>query len=413
MNMSNRLLIIPLLCLAAWAPGCDQTEHSFQVYEENGIIIAETIGGPKYDGELFTYEKEMVIDTGQSDETLLYTPIQFMADAEGNFYINDLGIGSILVFDSEGQYQRSIGRKGQGPGESNGGRLQMVHDGIIQFYDLSLRRTTRFKTDGTFLDVISLPVGVGLLRATGFVILEDDIRLALTADSNMANQGETQRRGAVTISSNGDTLAIVYTPWIRLMKKTEITVQGRTIAAPTPLVFGPFPTSFYHPAHGIILSSSIQPDLNIFDTAGRKIRTIRIVMDAEPVTAQDREESRQNMLSLREGQTNEMMKQMYESQAENMQFADYKSFWGMAEIDSDGYFWLDTSLAGALGAGETHTYRLLSPEGEYLGDTTRPFKSGSSVSHGRFLILEEDPESGEIVPTVYRIRSAVAGLKYP
>ena len=35
--------------------------HSFQVYQENGVIVAETEGGPKFPGILFAFEKVLEI----------------------------------------------------------------------------------------------------------------------------------------------------------------------------------------------------------------------------------------------------------------------------------------------------------------------------------------------------------------
>jgi hypothetical protein len=170
--------------------------------------------------------------------------------------------------------------------------------------------------------------------------------------------------------------------------------------------------ALYHPTHGIVLSMSVSPELEIYDLNGHKSRVIRIKMDPEPVTETDKDNARQSLLQ-NVSQSSEAIKQMMETQAERMQFAEKKAFWGMAEIDDNGYFWLDLSLAPAIGTGTTHDFRVLSPDGEYLGITSRPHGTGAVVSHGRLLILEENPESGEILPAVYRIVPAVDGLKYP
>jgi hypothetical protein len=52
---------------------------------------------------------------------------------------------------------------------------------------------------------------------------------------------------------------------------------------------------------------------------------------------------------------------------------------------------------------------VLSPEGEFLGRTSAP---GRHFHRGHVLTSEEDPESGERFPVLYRIRSAVPGLEY-
>jgi hypothetical protein len=67
----------------------------------------------------------------------------------------------------------------------------------------------------------------------------------------------------------------------------------------------------------------------------------------------------------------------------------------------------------------TRTNRLVAaPDGEYLGDTTLPPMvltdfAGIQIIGGRLLALVEDPETAERVPTVYRIRPAIDGLRYP
>ena len=415
--MRSRERLLTLTSVVLFLASCTSKEkartHTFRIYEEDGVTIAETTGGPKYGGELFTYEKMMALDTGQSEETLLYRPSQFLADEFGNLYVNDMGKGSILVFNTAGRYLRSIGRKGQGPGEFSGGQIELIHEGVIQFFDpIMQRRTTRYRTDGTFIDITTLPIGVGLLGATGYLILPDETRLVLIRDSNTADMGETQRRGAVVISAASDTLGLVRTPWIRVGKKIEITMRETVSIAAMPLAYGPLPMALYHPNHGIVLSMSIRPELEIYDLSGHRTRTIRIELDPEPVSELDKDKSRQILLQ-NAAESSEVVKRMVEAQVKQMQFAEQKAFWGVANIDDDGYFWLDLSLPPAIMTGDTHNFRVLSPEGEYLGITSRPYGTGAVVSHGRLLILEEDPESGEVLPTVYRILPAVEGLEYP
>ena len=101
------------------------------------------------------------------------------------------------------------------------------------------------------------------------------------------------------------------------------------------------------------------------------------------------------------------------SMVELYAFADAKAFWGMVEIDSEGYFWLDLSLHPEETSGDFHTFMVLSPEGEYLGMTTRPYGPNAHIARGRMYILEQDAETGEIVPAIYGIRPAVRGFAYP
>lgn len=64
------------------------------------------------------FKKDLIIGSNTTkEEGLLGFIACFDVDAEGNVYIVDIKSGSIKVFNSNGEFLRSIGRKGQGPGE--------------------------------------------------------------------------------------------------------------------------------------------------------------------------------------------------------------------------------------------------------------------------------------------------------
>jgi hypothetical protein len=418
-DLSRSLWIVAIVVLASCSSHSGRTQHSFQIIEGDGVHRAETSGGPKYTGELFTYEKVMVLDTAQNAEAILYRPTQFMADDDGNMYINDTGIGSILVFDSSGRYTHSIGRQGFGPGEASWWEIQLIRDGIIQAYGIKERRTTRFSIDGALLDVATLSPDIDLLGNTGFIRLPDGRQLILTNDAPTGGRGdkggnvaEQKRWGAVIFSADWDTIGAAHTPWIRVAKMMDVPKGNAKYAAPMPIAFGPLPTALYHPYHGIVLSPSDRPELQIYDTSGRRTRTIRIDLNSERVTEADRGIARRTLLQ-DAAQSNEAERTMWESIIEQYAFADEKAFWGMAEIDDEGYFWLDMSLHPEETADENHTFMVLSPEGEYLGMSSRPYGLSTFITRGQMFILEEDLETGEILPTVYRISPAVRGLAYP
>ncbi len=58
--------IIPLLLLVSCAQESEEsleTQHDFRIYEEGGVTIAETIGGPKYSEPLFHIGKAFEISS--------------------------------------------------------------------------------------------------------------------------------------------------------------------------------------------------------------------------------------------------------------------------------------------------------------------------------------------------------------
>jgi hypothetical protein len=57
---------------------------------------------------------------GEDDEEIFGVITAIVADAEGNFYLLDAQLNEIKVYDNDGEYVRTIGREGEGPGEFRG-----------------------------------------------------------------------------------------------------------------------------------------------------------------------------------------------------------------------------------------------------------------------------------------------------
>ncbi len=392
-----------------------QVNHRFREYREDDVIVAETIGGPKHEGELFTYTVERIIDPEQNEEATLFRPTQFLADEYGNLFIMDNGIGSILMYNAEGEFLRSISQKGQGPGENRFGQIVLIHQDIIQLFDQGQQRTNRFSIVGELVDVTRLPIDSIVAPAIGLMVMPDNSCLTFVVDMKLPEM-ETQRRGVIVTSALGDILSSMFTPFIQVMKQVTVTRGTSTRQSPMPLLYGSTPIAIYHPTHGIVLSSGYTPELSIYNQSGEMTRQIRLDLPLESVTDADKAYAVQILMepSSDEGEVTREMERMFRE----LPYAEQKAYWSEVEVDDMGYFWLHLNLTPLATLGATHRYRFLSPDGEYLGLTTRPagsrsISSNGSISKGRLLVLEEDKESGEILPVIYKIIPAVRGFKYP
>ena len=66
--------------------------HQFKIIDRDGIIVATSTGGPKYSGELFSYEKVLALHQDpNNDESMLFRPHPFLIGPDGYFYV----LGSI------------------------------------------------------------------------------------------------------------------------------------------------------------------------------------------------------------------------------------------------------------------------------------------------------------------------------
>ncbi len=133
--MKNFILRYSAVCLLLALASCTsestmETQHTFTVSDENGVKLARTEGGPKYEGELFEYSE-------------------------------------VVRLQQDGSYRRSIGGPGDGPGEFQSPRYLTNYDNVLSIYDGRLRRTSHYHPDGAFLDshsFLQAPPGPRLIQ---------------------------------------------------------------------------------------------------------------------------------------------------------------------------------------------------------------------------------------------------------
>ncbi len=160
MRQSSRVLAIGMLAFLAETavavpyppdrpPG--RQEERVQVVR-NSRKPVRIPGGP---ARLLVVE-ELTIDRG-ADESSRFSELRSVqADSQGRIYALDGKDCVIRVFDSGGRFLRTIGQKGQGPGEfSTPGRIVLTHDDEIVALDSGNRRMSYFKSDGTLIKELS------------------------------------------------------------------------------------------------------------------------------------------------------------------------------------------------------------------------------------------------------------------
>jgi len=404
-----------IFSLLIFGSSCSKGGHSFRLVEEDGVTVALTTGGPKYEGELFIYEKVLELKQDPDHpESLIYLPSEITRDEQGYYYVIDSGDRRIAVFDNKGHYSHSIGRRGNGPGEFNYLQLQSVRGGVISMFDRVLRRITRFRTDGTFIDITRTPALAGYYF-TSYYHLPGDRHLILV--SRWYHREEAFQNALTTmLNAEGDTLWSVETEEVRV---------GFVLNTGSweYFSFGCFPMSIFQPEVGIVVSSGWLPELDIYDLAGSHQLKVKIELIPEPVTVEDRTQIRSDYESALEEAALEILATHYTSLLEKNRFQEFKAPWAFVEVDDAGFIWLRKPLSGINHLRPMHTYPLpdweehpaylvVSPEGEYLGNTMRP-KAGFSKSHDGHLLSIEADVTGAPRLVVYRIIPAVEGLKYP
>lgn len=85
-----------------------------------------------------------------AEDVMLGWPGQVVTDADGNLLVLDRQLSQVHIFSPQGQYLRSLGREGEGPGEMRRPRdLFLFPDGSLGIVQTSPGKILRLAPDGT------------------------------------------------------------------------------------------------------------------------------------------------------------------------------------------------------------------------------------------------------------------------
>jgi hypothetical protein len=118
----------------------------------NGTKPAPVPGVPK--GVRLVHELTIGSEN-DTDETMIFEIRSVQVGAGGEIFVLDDKIHQVKVYGPDGRHLRTIGKKGQGPGElQSPSRMTMTADGNLCFLDSGNNRVSIFATDGTCLKEI-------------------------------------------------------------------------------------------------------------------------------------------------------------------------------------------------------------------------------------------------------------------
>jgi hypothetical protein len=389
-------------------------EHRFRISREGLLVTATSYGGPRFQQELFSYTKTLEIRSDPERlESVLERPYGTLMADDGGLLVADDSRLQILRFDRNGAFVGAIGRAGRGPGEFQSIQLLDVRSDTITVYDLVLGRTTRHLTSGELIDVITLPYnmprGYSSTAVVQYIPLQDGRKLAI--ERSMQSGTDLQYR-ATMLSTHLDTLWTESTPQVRTLYRVEA-VPGFS-AMIKPIEYGAEPAMDFRSGTGLVISPGDRPELMVYSLEGALVRKIRVDMELQPVSAEERRrviDRYDQRIADAEG----IFVALRRAEKEALTFSDLKPAWTSLDVDDRGYYWLavpETSQERRDAGGTL--FRVLAPDGEYLGDTRWPTTlSNARVSRGHLLVIVTDPESDEPIPTVFRIEPAIPGLDYP
>lgn len=416
MMRALRFFLIPgLIFLTSCSPRAGNLQHRFGTETIDGIRTAVTSGGPRFSDPLFEYREVLRLKEDPSnEESLLYNPGIFIQDDDGSFYVSDYGNHRIAVFDPSGEYVRAFGREGNGPGEFTTINELTIQGDLVHVYDVNNGRVNRFHRDGSLLDVISIPYNSGAGRY-GIVwqmfVTEDEELVIINQHDERDGDAESYMMKVVVMSAEHEEMWQTETPMLRTGIWTTY-AGDRLLNYSIP--YPPRPMILFDTGQGIVVSPGDEPVLRLYDINGTLRLKIQVNLEPRMVTSEDRSKV-MDRFNQRAAEGNDRTKQLVQAQKESVVFPPTKPFWTNITIDGTGFFWLQVTenTVDRQAAGGGYLYRILSPEGEYLGDTRIPSTGRFTVNNGQMMINIYDREAETPQLIVYQIEPVAAGLKYP
>jgi len=240
---------------------CSQQKSKWEgtIEEVNGVTIVKNPLLPIYTEDVFFLEEELVIKE-EGEDYYFSNLIGLAVNDEKRIFTIDYQAADVKVFDKEGMYIKTIGKRGQGPGEfSRPYHIFVSSQKEVVIFDLLLRRFSYFTFEGEFIKNVSTAnynIGFFNIDSEGNII-------GLIPDRNPENPVYALRKFD---SDLNPILTYVTSPY------------------PNPQIYNPFgprPQWALSVDNEIIHSFPEFYEIRIFDAMGKEIR--RIIKEYEPM----------------------------------------------------------------------------------------------------------------------------------
>jgi len=208
MNRHQRTALIVVLCLpaliaSAAATASAQAKWKGTIVREGDVTVVKNPKEPLYKTPVLELKEDLSIGGPEAQgDSALDQVRQFLVDDAGTIYVLDQQAAQVKVFDASGKYLRTIGRKGQGPGELEYPMTMSLNERTGELaVHLQSRGIVFFKTDGTYLRQLSLKGMLGgraRLNSRGQIYILEIIM-----------DGENSRYATKKLAPDGSVLATI------------------------------------------------------------------------------------------------------------------------------------------------------------------------------------------------------------
>jgi hypothetical protein len=153
LGLFKLVFLLLLVFVITFSCGKQKAKWQGTIEDVDGVTIVKNPKEPMYGKEVLSLEEELIIGVTEGKEEYMFSRINDIdADDEGNIYVAEGISAHIRVFDENGNYLRTMGRKGQGPGEMQMPiYVQITSQNELVVHDYMAQRLSFFSLDGKYL----------------------------------------------------------------------------------------------------------------------------------------------------------------------------------------------------------------------------------------------------------------------
>jgi len=365
--------------LALFFLGCssDAPRQATIITDSAGIQIVES-SGTQWDATSgFTVTEDPILDLTASGTGPLHEFYQVRSALrlpDGGFAVANYGWSEVRLYDSSGRHLKSLGRKGEGPGEFQRiETLSLMPGDSIAVWDYWLRRITVLSPVGEVARVVSL-AGVAdrvrhllSLGNAGFVGFSYSHTSIPDEPGHYRMPYEVLRFGP-----DGEVLDTVTV--IGGFEGFQASIGDAAV---------PFGKDGHLAVHAtdFVLGSADAMRMDWYNEDGELMRIVRVPLFDLSLTAEEVDLARRAMAP-------EGIPAEFRRVVESMEMPDARPAYSDLLVDSEGYLWAQEYRSRGAPEGPI-TWRVFSPEGQWLGSVQTPtrfsvFDIGSDYVLGVF-----------------------------
>lgn len=357
----------------------------------DGVEFIHNTETPIHPDKTVLFEKDLSIRSEDEEGNIvLFDPRHFLVDSDENIYISESSDQVIKVFSPDGEYIKTIGAKGDGPGEFQSiGYLGFTPNGSFVVIDNQARRTNLFDASGQFLK------GFKWQKYFSRAYLFKN-KSYICQESVYGEKREVRKLFVSEIDYDGDEIRSYGEFTLAQVKTVREGNSGVTMSiphSPQSIFAGDQNRGWlYHCLNN-------QYIIEVYDNYGKIFRKIDRPYEPVPFTDKDRKEF---LGRYERSESNARFNEMFKKLIKVMELPKVKSITNRMLVDDESFLWLQTYEQKKEGDQIITAYDVFNSEGHYYAKVWCEIIPGL-FRKGKMYRMETDTETGYRTLSRYRV----------